>query len=147
MWFRVAIVRTDVAEERIASIIRKKGIRELGTTLTITSNRNTLRRNADSTGYKRAGGRGRGLRGNVKRGNVATPEIPLEFVFLEGYMSKLDRLYDPVVRVHGYRPRGSGFDSWRYQIFWVAMGQLSLVRTNEELLESESSGSGLENWG
>jgi hypothetical protein len=42
----------------------------------------------------------------------------------------------------------SGFDSRRYQIFWqvVALerGPLSLVSTTEELLERNSSGSGLE---
>jgi hypothetical protein len=42
----VALVRTDVSEERIASIIRVSRIGELGTTLTVTSNRSTLRRNA-----------------------------------------------------------------------------------------------------
>jgi hypothetical protein len=43
----------------------------------------------------------------------------------------------------------SGFDSWRYQIFWEVVylewGPLSLVSTTEELLERKSSGSGLEN--
>jgi hypothetical protein len=42
---RVALVRTDVSKERSASIIRMTRIDELGTTLTVTSNRNTLRRN------------------------------------------------------------------------------------------------------
>ena len=50
-----------------------------------------------------------------------------------------DRLCGLVVRVSGYRYRGLGFDSRRYQIFWVVMGlergPLSLVRSNEELLE------------
>jgi hypothetical protein len=36
---RVALVRTDVSEELIASIIRVTRIGELGTTLAITSNR------------------------------------------------------------------------------------------------------------
>jgi hypothetical protein len=44
--------------------------------------------------------------------------------------------------------QGSGFDSRRYQIFWVVVGlergPLSLVSTNEELLERKNSGSGLE---
>jgi hypothetical protein len=38
----VAVVRTDVAEELSASFIRVKRIGELGTTLTVTSNRRTL---------------------------------------------------------------------------------------------------------
>jgi hypothetical protein len=41
----VAFVRTDVSEERIASIIRMTIIGELGTTLAVTSNRSTLQRN------------------------------------------------------------------------------------------------------
>jgi hypothetical protein len=55
----------------------------------------------------------------------------------------LDRLCGLVVRV-------PGFDSWRYEIFWEVVGlergPLSRVRIIEELLEWESSGSGLENW-
>jgi len=43
-----------------------------------------------------------------------------------------DRLCGLVVRVSGYRYRGLGFDSRRYEIFWVAVGlergTLSLVR-------------------
>jgi hypothetical protein len=43
----------------------------------------------------------------------------------------------------------SGFDSWRYQIFWEVVGlergPLSLVSTTEELLGRKSSGSGQEN--
>jgi hypothetical protein len=35
---RVALVRTDVSEERSASLIRVKRIGELGTTLAVTSN-------------------------------------------------------------------------------------------------------------
>jgi hypothetical protein len=41
---RVALVRTDVSEERIASIIRVTRIGELGK-LAVTSNRRALRRN------------------------------------------------------------------------------------------------------
>jgi hypothetical protein len=41
----VALVRTDVSEERSASSVRVNLIGELGTTLAITSNRRTLRRN------------------------------------------------------------------------------------------------------
>jgi hypothetical protein len=50
-----------------------------------------------------------------------------------------DRLCGLVVRVSGYRSRGSGFDSRRYQIFSAVVslerGPLSFVRIIEELLE------------
>jgi hypothetical protein len=39
----VALVKTDVSEERSASIIKVTRIGELGTTLVLTSNRPTLR--------------------------------------------------------------------------------------------------------
>jgi hypothetical protein len=42
---RVALVRTDVSVELSASFIRMTRIGELGTTLAVTSNRCTLRRN------------------------------------------------------------------------------------------------------
>jgi hypothetical protein len=42
---RVTLVRTDVSEELGASINRVTRIGELGTTLAVTSNRRTLRRN------------------------------------------------------------------------------------------------------
>jgi hypothetical protein len=42
---RVALVRTDVSEERSASIIRVTRIGVLGTTLAVTTHRGTLRRN------------------------------------------------------------------------------------------------------
>jgi hypothetical protein len=61
----------------------------------------------------------------------------------------MDGLFSLVVRVPGYRSRGPGFDSRRYQIFWEVVGlergPLSLVRTTEELLGRNNSGSGLEN--
>jgi hypothetical protein len=41
----VALVRTDVAEEASASIIKVTAIDELGTMLAVTNNRRTLRRN------------------------------------------------------------------------------------------------------
>jgi hypothetical protein len=41
---RVALVRTDISEKLSASFIRVTRIRELGTTLAVTSNRHTLRR-------------------------------------------------------------------------------------------------------
>jgi hypothetical protein len=42
---RVAVVRTEVSEELRASSIRVTRIGELGTTLAVTSNGRTLRRN------------------------------------------------------------------------------------------------------
>jgi hypothetical protein len=45
---RVALVRTDVSQECIASIIRVTSIVELGTTLAVTSNQSTPRRNTMS---------------------------------------------------------------------------------------------------
>jgi hypothetical protein len=50
---------------------------------------------------------------------------------------KVDRLCGLVVRVPGYRSRGPGFDSMRYQIFRIVgleWGPVSLVSTTEELL-------------
>ena len=59
--------------------------------------------------------------------------------YLKGLVVDRDRLCGLVVRVSGYRYRGLGFDSRRYQIFWVVVGlergPLSLVRSTEELLE------------
>jgi hypothetical protein len=42
---RMALVRTDVSEELSASFIRVTRIGDLGTTLAVSSNRSTLRRN------------------------------------------------------------------------------------------------------
>jgi hypothetical protein len=47
MLCRVAVVRTEVSEELIASIIKVTRIGELWTTLALTSNRRTLRRNTN----------------------------------------------------------------------------------------------------
>jgi hypothetical protein len=44
---RVALVRTDVSEELIASFIRVTRIGELGTMLAVTGNRHMLRRNTN----------------------------------------------------------------------------------------------------
>jgi hypothetical protein len=46
---RVALVRTDVSEEFCSSFIWVTRIGELGTTLAVTSNRRTLRRNTKSS--------------------------------------------------------------------------------------------------
>jgi hypothetical protein len=60
-----------------------------------------------------------------------------------------DRPCGLVTRVPGYGPRCPGLDSWRYQIFWVAVdleqGPLSLMRINEEPLERMNRSSSLEN--
>jgi hypothetical protein len=52
-----------------------------------------------------------------------------------------DRLCGLVVRVSGYRSRGSGFDFRRFHIFREAVGlergPLSHVRTTEELPEGK----------
>jgi hypothetical protein len=42
MWPRVPLVRRDISEERIASIIRAKKIGEVGTTLAVTGKWSTL---------------------------------------------------------------------------------------------------------
>jgi hypothetical protein len=47
MWCRMALVRTDVSEGRIASAIRVTRIGEPGTTLEVTSNQTTLPRNTN----------------------------------------------------------------------------------------------------
>jgi hypothetical protein len=49
---RVALVRTNVSEERSASIIRVTRIGELGTTLVVPSNRRTDSRHPDDGGAK-----------------------------------------------------------------------------------------------
>jgi hypothetical protein len=46
---RVALVLTDVSEELSASFIRVTRIGELGTTLAVTSNRRSLRKNTGSS--------------------------------------------------------------------------------------------------
>jgi hypothetical protein len=45
----VALVRTDILQERIATVIRVTIIGELGTLLVVTRNRSTFRRNSVSS--------------------------------------------------------------------------------------------------
>jgi hypothetical protein len=77
----VALVRTEVSEERIGSITRVKRISELRTTLAITTNRTTLREilceeGCIRIGYKfKSGGRGWGL-GRLCRGVVGNTKWP-----------------------------------------------------------------------
>jgi hypothetical protein len=49
MLFLVAVVRIDVSEEHIAYTFRVIRFGELGTTLAVTSNRRTLRRNSHAS--------------------------------------------------------------------------------------------------
>jgi hypothetical protein len=62
-----------------------------------------------------------------------------EELLIMSYIESVHRLCGLVVRVSGYRSRGRGFDSQRYQIFWEVVGlergPLSLMRIIEELLE------------
>jgi hypothetical protein len=48
---RVAVVRTDVSGEPSASLINVTRIGELGTTVAVTTNRRTLRRNTMTIQY------------------------------------------------------------------------------------------------
>jgi hypothetical protein len=43
MWYHLALVRTDISDEHITSIIKMERIKELGWTLAVTSNGNTNR--------------------------------------------------------------------------------------------------------
>jgi hypothetical protein len=57
-----------------------------------------------------------------------------------------DRLCGLVVKVPGYRSGSPGFDSRHYKrkkVVGLERGSLSLVSTNEEILERKSSRSGL----
>jgi hypothetical protein len=66
------------------------------------------------------------------------------------YYSTPDRLCGLVIRVPGCKTRGPGFDSRRYQIFWVAVGlqrgPLSPCEDKWGAIWKKSSGSGLDNW-
>jgi hypothetical protein len=74
-----------------------------------------------------------------------------KMIHIGDLMNLIDPLCGLVVRVPGYRSRDPGFDFRLYQIFWEVVGlergplTISLVSTIEELLGTNSSGSGLEN--
>nr|CAD7452352.1 unnamed protein product [Timema tahoe] len=55
-----------------------------------------------------------------------------------------DRLFVRVLRVPGYRSRGPGFNPRRFAVL-LERGELSLVKTNEELPKLKRSSFGLEN--
>jgi hypothetical protein len=60
--------------------------------------------------------------------------------------TSFDRLCGLVVIFPGYKSRGPGFDSWRYQIFWEVVGpERSPLGTIEEQLGRKNVGFGLEN--
>jgi hypothetical protein len=69
--------------------------------------------------------------------------LPLHFIYG-------DRLCGLEIRVPGCQLRGPGFDSRRYQIFWVAVGlerdSLSSCKDKCGATWNKNSGSGLENW-
>jgi hypothetical protein len=73
---------------------------------------------------------------------------PLSVLSYENSCS-VHRLCGLVVRIPAYRSRGPGFYSQQYRntkkVVGLKRGPLSLVSTIEELLETKSSGSGLEN--
>jgi hypothetical protein len=64
--------------------------------------------------------------------SMATVQIFYLIYGLFNVVGTYDRLCSLVVRVSGYRSKGPGFDSRRFQIFWEAVGlergPLSLVR-------------------
>jgi hypothetical protein len=76
-------------------------------------------------------------------------ELKFRMAIISALIMCKDRLCGLVFRVPGYRSRGPGYDSLRYQNFWEVVGlergPLSLVRITEELLKWKSSESGLEN--
>jgi hypothetical protein len=86
-----------------------------------------------------------------------TGTLPVFVGWLSTHLCDSSVTRDPLImafivlrtQVPGYRSRGPGFDSRRYQIFWEVVslerGALSLVSTTDELLGRNSSGSGLEN--
>jgi hypothetical protein len=87
-------------------------------------------------------------RGTLERANPITSSLHLRISFWNVVLSS-DRLCCLVVWVPGYRSRGHGFDSMRYQIFWEVVGlewgPLSIVCKTKELLGRQSSSFGLRN--
>jgi hypothetical protein len=82
--------------------------------------------------------------------HVLTPTNVATFLLIpRSLASVVWRQTASVVWVPGYRSKGLGFDSRRYQIFWeivgLKQGPLRLASTIVELTGRKSSGSGLEN--
>jgi hypothetical protein len=77
------------------------------------------------------------------------PKVVLSICLLGSLSEIQDRFCGLVVRVPGYKSKGPGFGSRRYQIFWeivgLERGPLSLMMIIEGLLETKSSDSSLEN--
>jgi hypothetical protein len=44
-------------------------------------------------------------------------KLPLHRIQVSGILMELENILKKVVRVSGYRSRGPGFYSWRFQIF------------------------------
>jgi hypothetical protein len=106
---RVTLVRTDVSEELSASFIRVTRIGELGTTLELHSHIPT----------EMSGGLGLLIRAADPTGHTRWPLAAASF---PGTDTQADSLCGLLVRVPGYRSRGPGFCSRRYQMFCVAVG-------------------------
>jgi hypothetical protein len=92
------------------------------------------------------------LKGNYDSGlrfwRACSYFLPLDYILFNIFIFYFwvmygDHLCGLVVRVPGYRSRGPGFDSRRYQISWEVVGlergPLSLVSTTEELLGRKGS--------
>jgi hypothetical protein len=107
----MALVGTDISEERSATIIRVTRIGELGTTVEVTSDRRTLvgwsQSQYSSSGEDKM---------SAPAGNGTTVHR-LSSLYLSRYIDWSDRLCGLMVTVTGSRSRNPGFDSWRYQSF------------------------------
>jgi hypothetical protein len=81
MWRHVTLVRSDDSEERVASIIRVRRISELETTLAVTSNRSTLRRNT----FLRIVGSYKSTRGHITEDELLQGYFSFERIVSNNY--------------------------------------------------------------